>query len=536
MTLAGSIWVLVLACGAEGLWADELRFKDQPIVWKVDDARDILEPKELDFKKSLYYARVFGTRWLTRKLELRRKTLAQNTNALDEVPDSTWFTNRVGKAVLAAEGLARGPHVTRPPRVPLMIVQGKITGVSSGFFARDATGRLFLMKFGAPEVAAAELATGVIVNRLFWAMGFHVPSDSIFTFRKGDLRLSPKAKIENEMKVQRRLTWDDIEEILSAVPRQPDGRYRVLASEFLPGKPKGGFPLEGRRKDDPNDVVDHEHRRELRGLKVFAAWVSHTDMKRDNTLDMYVEEDDRHFLRHYLLDFGLALGVHRLHPKGQYAYGWEHAWDWNYATLGFFSLGLWKRPWEEEVRPPWPSVGPFSAEGFDPRQWKGAFPYWPFSEVHPTDEFWAAKIVMAFDRSMIQAAVAEGKVEPPEAAEFLVETLMKRKEIIGRTYLDVVTPLDRFTIQRTSLCAVDLSVFYGLAEEGMVERLSRADETTEEIPVGPEGSVCLPISPAAGYRIDRLRIRRGDEVTPVMQVHYITGKQPRILGLVRVER
>ena len=48
----------------------------------------------------------------------------------------------------------------------------------------------------------------------------------------------------------------------------PDGRYRVLASEALPGKPKGPFSHIGIRRDDPNNLTSHEHRRELRGLRV----------------------------------------------------------------------------------------------------------------------------------------------------------------------------------------------------------------------------------------------------------------------------
>ena len=39
-----------------------------------------------------------------------------------------------------------------------------------------------------------------------------------------------------------------------------------------------------------------------RGLRVFGAWLNHTDMKDDNALDMYVGGH----LEHYLVDFGEA--------------------------------------------------------------------------------------------------------------------------------------------------------------------------------------------------------------------------------------
>ena len=59
-----------------------------------------------------------------------------------------------------------------------------------------------------------------------------------------------------------------------------------MAGRGLPGKPLGGFRYYGTRPDDPNDIIDHEHRRELRALQVFGAWTNLVDMKAGNTLDM----------------------------------------------------------------------------------------------------------------------------------------------------------------------------------------------------------------------------------------------------------
>ena len=43
---------------------------------------------------------------------------AQNLNTIDEVPDSSWFTNRVGTRPLTIDELVRGPILTlrRIPR------------------------------------------------------------------------------------------------------------------------------------------------------------------------------------------------------------------------------------------------------------------------------------------------------------------------------------------------------------------------------------------------------------------------------------
>ena len=70
----------------------------------------------------------------------------------------------------------------------------------------------------------------------------------------------------------------------------------------------GPFEYHGTRADDPNDIHPHEHRRELRGNRVFAAWLNHDDSRAINTLDMLVKKDGRQVIRHHMYDFGAILG------------------------------------------------------------------------------------------------------------------------------------------------------------------------------------------------------------------------------------
>ena len=76
-----------------------------------------------------------------------------------------------------------------------------------------------------------------------------------------------------------------------------------------PGKILGGFHYAGTRPDDPNDLVPHEHRRELRALRVFGAWTNLTDLKAANTLDTLVTENGRTVVKHYLQDVGSTFGM-----------------------------------------------------------------------------------------------------------------------------------------------------------------------------------------------------------------------------------
>ena len=95
---------------------------------------------------------------------------------------------------------------------------------------------------------------------------------------------------------------------------------------MLPGKILGGFRYAGTRPDDPNDIVPHEHRRELRALRVFGAWTNLTDLKAGNTLDTLVTENGRTFVKHYLQDVGSTFGMaNRPHE-------WDIGWEYFYET------------------------------------------------------------------------------------------------------------------------------------------------------------------------------------------------------------
>ena len=69
---------------------------------------------------------------------------AMNVNAMDEVPDSSWYTNRMSRGPLSRAELLAGPCGDEPPLDPTgpwKITSAKPNGANPGFIIEDADGR-----------------------------------------------------------------------------------------------------------------------------------------------------------------------------------------------------------------------------------------------------------------------------------------------------------------------------------------------------------------------------------------------------------
>ena len=135
---------------------------------------------------------------------------------------------------------------------------------------------------------------------------YNVPENYLLYVDPKIISIGESATFRGKYNVKRPMTEQDIAHILDRIPHLPDGTVRVAASKFLDGIPKGPFLYEGRRDDDVNDRIRHDNRRELRGLRILAAFLNHTDTKAGNALDMYDPETG--ILTHHLIDFSSTLG------------------------------------------------------------------------------------------------------------------------------------------------------------------------------------------------------------------------------------
>jgi hypothetical protein len=236
------------------------------------------------------------------------------------------------------------------------------------------------------------------------------------------------------------MTQDDLEEVFERAAPQQDGRYRVAAGRLLPGRVIGGFRYSGTRSDDPNDLVPHEHRRELRALRVFGAWTNLTDMKAGNTLDTVVKRDGRSVIVHYLQDVGSTFGMGANGPH-DWDEGWEYLYEGETTKKRLFSMGLSRSPWQTAHYVEHPAIGRFEAERFDPLTWKPRVPTAAFIQMRADDAFWAARRVMAFDDGMIRELVKAGEYSDPAASAQLAATLIMRRDKIGRVYFTQINPI-----------------------------------------------------------------------------------------------
>ena len=283
----------------------------------------------------------------------------------ENVPNSSFYTNRKPDE-LTPNRIASGPCTMPPPQPPYKIKRVKRCGGEClGFIGTDALNRTYLVKLDHPDHPELGSTASIVGSRILWALGYNVPPVFLITVEgTGDERF--------------------------------DGR-RATAALFLDNV-KGHFHFDWFR-----------HRRELRGLRLVAAWINDTDRIGSNTL--VVERDGR--ATYYLIDFNSCLGSWQGVPKENWR-GYRHAW--NLLPL-----------------PPYPptplqsnAIGRL-AKDYNPLTWRPQAPNNAFNHMTGEDAAWMLKKIRQLDRPRIEAIVATAELSDPENASSLVEILMSRR-------------------------------------------------------------------------------------------------------------
>ena len=406
---------------------------------------------------------------------------AQNINTLGEVPDSSWFTNRIGVRDMTLEELMQGENVTGgfDASGPLTVVGAALVSITDGLIVRDGRGDIYYVKFDPPGLPVLSTAAEIITTNFFHAIGFNVLPAFIAYVDGDQLKVDPEAKVLMLGAKEKPMDQEFIKLVLEYAQKNENGLYRVVAQKFPVADFIGGFEFYGTRSDDPNDIFDHENRRELRGMRIFSAWLNHYNSRAINTLDFYFPEEGMKYLKHYLLDFSTALGSghdvrDRIIPKDPMSGNEYNLMGAPMATLKTgLTLGIWQRPWLK-IKYPYPKyaeIGRIEGDYFQPERWKPAYPNAAFDRMLPDDAFWAASIVARFSDQAIRAIVSTGQFSDPEAEAYLADTLIKRRDKIIDHYFRHINPLDGFRVTGSTLEFQNLGERHGLASGSTYEYL-----------------------------------------------------------------
>jgi hypothetical protein len=520
----------------------------------------VCAPKE--YRSSLWWDGVDQTifRPVSRFFAVDAGGEASNVSSLEEVPDSTWFVNRIGVRPLGLREIAAG-YCAETPHLPTdlangswVVDRGKGDGATPGFRVSVAGAGKFALKADdsfSPERASAAEA---IVSRLYYAAGYNTPCYFVVHFRPALLKLKPGLTYRSNVGRIRPFDQAALDKLLSGLPRRGE-LVRMGASAWLPGRILGPFTYQGTREDNPRDVVPHEDRRDLRGARLMAAWVNHYDTREQNTMETWMARDPSNdgaspgIVRHWLLDFGDSLGFQWNDDEFSRRLGHSYYFDPQHVLADWFTFGIIERPWDR-ARSLDPMFPYFRDADFDPEEWVGGYPNPAFARMTEADGAWMARIIARFTPEQLRAVIATGDFTQHRHADLLHRILIARqRRILGR-YLAKISPIGQLDVRNEELCGIDFARqtrvfddarFRYAASARIVD--DRASARPLRISIKAAGSFCIPLTGSGGPPRSRngrpsywvVKLTNGQALGELRAFLYDMGKE-RGFRLVGVER
>jgi hypothetical protein len=484
-----------------------------------------------------------------------------DVNAMDEVPNSSWFTNRIGTRPMSEDEIFRGPcrdliDEKDYPDGSWVIDQGKANGATPGFRVNIAGLGKFMLKSDLKEQPERPSAASAIGMRLYHAIGFNVPCDAVVWFDPKVLSLTPGLESIDNTGIPKKFDAALLQWILGFNVRKGP-LVRMQSSQWLPGKTLGPFKYEGTRDGDPNDVVPHQDRRELRAARLLAAWLNHFDAREQNTMTTWVADDpkDDHspgWVRHWYLDVSDCFGSEWPWDEISRRLGHSYYLDFEHVGEDFITFGLWERPWHRAKKDPVGNIfGYYSARDFDPERWQAGYPNPAFSRMTELDGAWITRLLARLSPQLIRTAVRTGRFSKPEQEEYLHGVVLARHRAILRRYLSRLSPVTDVVAKGHEVCAVDLARRSGVFPETNFVYVAKAFvgeryQVGRGIDVTPkdDGAVCWTVgdpAPEGGSADDDLSRYRIVDVTNghakgALRMHFYDLGPKRGLQLVGIER
>jgi len=396
---------------------------------------------------------------------------ALNVNNFDEVPDSTWFTNRIGRYDLTPEKAARGPGNGVPPAAGTLTIVGmRVVRKLPRFLVRDSKKNYYVIRFdpkGFPRIATG---AEMIANRILHAAGYSVPDSNLMMIDPSRLRKHENAITVGKYAQIRPLLEEEISTALKSAAQSSSGKFYAISGRLFPGLILGPFKFSGRRSYDPNDRIPHEFRRELRGLLVFCDFLDFASAHPFNTLDIFkVSEDNNGYILHHMFDLSESLGSSNVHTKAEERYK-ESGFNTGNATTALFTFGVYD-PYNREAEKRNPALGIQDTSEYKPGRWGAALPNPAFAYMTSRDAIWAGRILSRFSDDAIAAIVKTAQYGDPEKERFMTRALIERRDKAVRYWFSFMSPLDNFSLTREdggyAISFQDLGIIEGFSNDAV---------------------------------------------------------------------
>ncbi|HEY2370225.1 MAG TPA: hypothetical protein VGH87_27705, partial [Polyangiaceae bacterium] len=514
----------------------ERRFPMREPMWRDTDL-DPVRAHVARYDSPLYWdgADNLFFRPLSESLGLVTSGESVNVNALDEVPDSAWFTNRISARAMTPEEVARG--ACTPEQIldaehaadgSWLIDKGKTNGSTPGFRVTiPGKGKFMLKAEDKDDEPERQAASSVIGAAVFHAAGYYSACEQIVYVRSSLFTLEPglvsKANFQDEKAFDRAA----LEKMLAQSTIH--GRVRMSASAWIRGQSIGEYRFEGTRDDDPNDVIPHEDRRDLRGMRVLAAWIDRFDAREGNTFDTWMSSDAKRkdspgIVLHYQLDTSEALGSTWAWDPISRRLGKSYVIDWGDIAADFVTLGALVRPWDTAKREPGREIfGYFDAEHFVADRWKSEYPNAAFSRMTERDAAWMARILARFTPETIHALAKSADFSDARDTRTLESTLEGRLARILDRYLARLSPIADVKIDGDSICGVDLAMLRSVRPASAFRFSARVVGGTLLAAANDGARVCVKVPHANDGAYIRIAIDDGFAKGPLVAHVYDLG-------------
>ena len=424
---------------------------------------EYVSPFIWDQVDNLVFARI------SRGLKIETHGEARNVNSMDEVPDSSWFTNRKPVAPNPKEPGACDENDMLPApddvqKGEWVIDHGKDNGSTLGFRVNIKGKGKYMLKADEKDAPERASAASVIGAALYDAIGFNTSCEQVVAVRRDMLTLTPGLKVVENSGLSHPFDEEALKEVLDSTTQLGNGLVRMQASKWLPGYTIGPFRYVSTRLDDANDVIDHADRRELRGSRVLAAWLDHWDAREQNSMDVWFASDKEKkksspgFIKHYILDTSDTLGETVSLDDMSRRLGYAYEFDVKDIGKALFTFGADKEPWDRAAKVKGKEqFGYFRANDFDPARWRPFYPNPAFLRATERDNAWMARKIAAFSPDDVKKFVDLGKWSKPETEDYVYKLLMERQRRILHRYLTKLSPLGDIAEDNGAICATDFA-------------------------------------------------------------------------------